>query len=1074
MKRLFSYLLLATICFVVSCDTAFDDSKIWDKLNDHEARIKRLEELCKQMNTNIGSLQVIVEALQSNDYITNVAPIIKDGETIGYTITFAKADPITIYNGTDGADGTDGGGATPVIGVRQDVDGIYYWTLNGEWLTDEQGSKVKAQGSDGMDGEDGADGKDGADGEDGKDGVDGQSGITPRLKIVDEYWYVSYDDGQTWTQLDKATGDDGDTLFIEVREDDECVYFVLADGTELVLPKYNGAEIPELQNNKIYYTTTNGKKLFPTYQAGIDAIMLSNSYEDGVGVMTFDDDITLIGNAFHDCTTLESVTIPASVTEIGVQAFYNCTSLSSVYCKATTPPVAVYVENSIWKPFDGNALYRSIYVAKESVESYREDSYWSRYASSIKAEGDTTESTVTQIYYTTTNNKPLDLTYTLFDAVFAGNVYDADLDMCVLSFEGELTDFPQAFNYEDTLESIIIPEGVTTIAPLAFGGCSSLWRVELPQTIESIGSNAFSSCNALSEVHIPDLVTWCNIDFKSSIFNPSNETQTLYFDGVELTEVVIPSEVTTIRPYAFYGVAQLTDVTIHDSVTSIGDKAFTYCTNISNLTIGSGVESIGTSAFAYCSSLTEVTLPEKLQHINSNLFERCDMLSSVTLGGNTVSIGDKALYNCASLTEITIPASVTTIGNSAFSGTSLKGVYISDLAAWCQIDFVADSNPLSISNLLYLDGELLIDAKIPDGVTEIKSSALRDCASLTSVTLPDSVTAIGEDAFMSCGELTTLDLGNGVVSIGASAFSYCDSLTEITIPASVNSIGDNAFGYTNYTLERVNIVDLAAWCSIDFAYSTSNPVTFTNTLYLNGNEVTEVTIPSNVTEIKPYVFYNMYSLIKIDMHEGVTSIGASAFAHCRNITEITIPASIRAIGDSAFSDCSSLSRVNISDLSAWCRIDFDGAATPTQHTGGLYLNGVEITELTIPEDITEIKPYSFYGCTSLTSVKLHEGITRVGASAFDGCDGLTEITVPASVTFLDYYAFNSKNLATATILSTTPCELGYKSVGGGIYEPRTYYGQFGNAMIYVPSESLYDYKSASGWSTMADSIYPIE
>ena len=108
MKKLFTYLLVAITMIIAGCSESFDDSKIWDKLNDHESRIAKLEELCKQMNTNISSLQTIVKALQNNDYVTGVTPITKDGETVGYTITFTKSQPITIYHGKDGKDGQNG------------------------------------------------------------------------------------------------------------------------------------------------------------------------------------------------------------------------------------------------------------------------------------------------------------------------------------------------------------------------------------------------------------------------------------------------------------------------------------------------------------------------------------------------------------------------------------------------------------------------------------------------------------------------------------------------------------------------------------------------------------------------------------------------------------------------------------------------------------------------------------------------------------------------------------------------------------------------------------------------------
>ena len=173
------------------------------------------------MNSNISSLQGIVTAMQTGDYITSVTPVTVDGKTVGYTITFAKGDPITIYHGQDGADGKDG--HTPTIGVKQDTDGIWYWTIDGEWLLDANGRKVKAVGLDGQ---------------------NGQDGITPQLKIEDGYWYVSTDNGATWTRLGKATGadgkdgtdgQDGDSIFRSVTVTDTEVTFVTSGGQTFVI-----------------------------------------------------------------------------------------------------------------------------------------------------------------------------------------------------------------------------------------------------------------------------------------------------------------------------------------------------------------------------------------------------------------------------------------------------------------------------------------------------------------------------------------------------------------------------------------------------------------------------------------------------------------------------------------------------------------------------------------------------------------------------------------------------------------------------------------------------------------------
>lgn len=265
MKKILSVLYIATLLFA-SCSDEYDDSALTGRVDNLENRVAKLEELCKQMNTNISSLQTIVTALQKNDYVTNVTPIMQNGKEVGYTITFSKSNPITIYHGKDGQNGTDGedgkpgvdgedgkNGHTPVIGVKQDTDGSYYWTLDGDWLTDDSGNKIKAEGTDGKDGTDGSNGEDGNDGQDGKPGMDGKDGITPKFKIENDYWYISYDNESTWTQLGKATGEDGkdgedgisgDPMFtdIDYETNTDYVIFTLSNGTQIKLPTWSAFE----------------------------------------------------------------------------------------------------------------------------------------------------------------------------------------------------------------------------------------------------------------------------------------------------------------------------------------------------------------------------------------------------------------------------------------------------------------------------------------------------------------------------------------------------------------------------------------------------------------------------------------------------------------------------------------------------------------------------------------------------------------------------------------------------------------------------------------------------------------
>ena len=348
------------------------------------------------MNTNIVALQTVVNALQNNDYITNVSPVRKDGEEIGYTITFAYGDTITIYHGTNGKDGANGkdgkDGYTPQIGVMKDTDGIYYWTVDGEWLLDGKGNKVQANGVNGTNGSNGQDGING------KDGNDGADGITPRLKIENDYWYISYDNGATWTELGKATGEDGkdgqdgndgangsdgadgedgDNIFNSVTQDDEYVYFNLTDGTMITLPKHDKENIQfeDLQVKAICcknWDTNNDGELSYAEAAAVtsigtkfkgSSIIAFNELKYFTGItylyngafsecsslwkLTIPQGVTDIqGSVFKSCTSLTNITIPNSVTTIGSSAFSSCSRLKKITIPSSVTTIGPYAFNS--------------------------------------------------------------------------------------------------------------------------------------------------------------------------------------------------------------------------------------------------------------------------------------------------------------------------------------------------------------------------------------------------------------------------------------------------------------------------------------------------------------------------------------------------------------------------------------------------------------------------------------------------------------------------------------------------------------------------------------------------------
>ena len=270
------FLLLAVLFMMLTLSSCkYNDDDIWNTVNSLETRILNLEESCKQMNTNILAIQAIVNVCQDHDYITSVTPVIKGDITIGYTIAFKKSESITIYNGTNGSGSGNGSPTTPIIGVKKDTDGTYYWTINGEWLTDDDGNKIKTQGEDGKNGSDGKDGTDGKDGEDGKDGVNGsngsngKNGVTPQLKIEDDFWFVSYDNGKTWTKVGKAVSEgESDSMFSNIyyTTNSDYVIFTLTNGTEIKIPSWEAFESLKILCNQINTNLSSLQTIVTTLQ----------------------------------------------------------------------------------------------------------------------------------------------------------------------------------------------------------------------------------------------------------------------------------------------------------------------------------------------------------------------------------------------------------------------------------------------------------------------------------------------------------------------------------------------------------------------------------------------------------------------------------------------------------------------------------------------------------------------------------------------------------------------------------------------------------------------------------------
>lgn len=284
------FLLMSVLAVIVSCER-FDDSAIWEELKDHDERITRLEVLCKEMNSNIVALQAVLEAMETNDYVTDIVKIMENGVEIGYSITFAKGGTVNIYHGKDGEDGTDGAngtdGSSPKIGIRKASDGEYYWTSDDQWLTDEQGNMIPAT-------------------------VRSDKDVTPQFRVADGQWYISYDGGNTW-QVVGGTGGSED-IFKDVTYDDDNVYFTLSDGTTIAVAKGKAADAAVLLNTVAPdYAIFSGKVRKQT----ID-LMVTVYYGDSENISIYDYTGKVSINEFNE----DRFSLRINDLEKGVRYFY--------------------------------------------------------------------------------------------------------------------------------------------------------------------------------------------------------------------------------------------------------------------------------------------------------------------------------------------------------------------------------------------------------------------------------------------------------------------------------------------------------------------------------------------------------------------------------------------------------------------------------------------------------------------------------------------------------------------------------------------------------------------------------
>ena len=710
------------------------------------------------------------------------------------------------------------------------------------------------------------------------------------------------------------------------------------------------------------------------------------------------------------------------------------------------------------------------------------------------------------IYYNITNSTTKEVAVT-----YSGSSYSSVAN----EYTGNVV-IPESVTYNDATYS------VTSIGGSAFSGCTALTSVTIPNSVTSIGKEAFHNCTSLKDLRFEDgvgalsigydlrdgnvtapLFYYCpletlylgrDLSYKSGSFSysPFNGKTTLKnviignsvtsigdyaFNGCSgLTSIEIPKNVTSIGSYAFYGCSGLTgELVIPNSVTSIGSYAFSNCTGLTSIEIPNSVTSIGNYAFSNCPGLTSIEIPKNVTSIGDYAFYGCSGLTGELVIPNSVtSIGWYAFYGCSGLTSIEIPNSVTSIGEQAFNYcNALKGVHISDIAAWCGIDFgSASANPLYCAKNLYLNGDLLTDFVIPEGVAEIKNYAFYDYDKITNVTIPGSVTSIGSYAFNAANAVIDI-AAVAPATVGSSAFhanavlvvpdaavdackaAWSDYATQIAGRSDAYVTVDvEAMEATSGIMESlgVNKVGSVAKLTVKGSINSYDVIQFRDKMpLLRELDLSEATVVAsdkafyngNCTKdnnLGSYVFYGLSKLNFVKLPKDLVAVGSYAFYDCRSLRELEIPETVQSIGEYAFQNCSSL------------------------------------VEIAIPQGVKSLKSSTFSYCSNLKKVTLPDGLEMIGWEAFRDCRNLKEIKLPPTVKTIDGYAFCGCSALEEIRIPSSVQSIGSSAFAGcnklnKVYtytvEPTAIqentFSTFATATLYVPSVSFSNYYWDDGW-----------
>ncbi|MBQ8310975.1 MAG: leucine-rich repeat protein [Clostridia bacterium] len=493
---------------------------------------------------------------------------------------------------------------------------------------------------------------------------------------------------------------------------------------------------------------------------------------------------------------------------------------------------------------------------------------------------------------------------------------------------------------------------------------------------------------------------------------------------------------------AFRECVSITEVVIPSYISSLGEKAFYGCDALKTMSFADGCQltELAYAVFGECESLESVTIPASVKSVQDAAFVNCKSLKTLTVSEGVESVGLQAFQDCEALESISLPVSLTEIGTYAFSGCS--NIKTAKIPAWV-VDDLEKANletveiiaGESLGNSAFKGCELLKNITLPASVTEIGDSAFLGCKSLEEIAIPAGVTKIGLSVFKNCTSLARVDIADHITSIGFAAFKGCVSLAEVKIPAAVESIDQQAFAACAALVKIEVATENTAYQTIDGSLYTKDGKVLMQ--YAAGKTDESFAVPSTVLTIDPCAFENCTALKTLTIPATVTSIGNAAFSGCASLANVTvpswaigfipktalqgivinagesiaanafanspvlvsvsIPASVTSIGKQAFGGCDALTTIIVDDANAAYKAINNVLYTKDGKTLIQYAAAKAETAFTVPAEVTAIEANAFANAATLTELIVPATVATIGNGAFDGCNALANVNIPASV-----------------------------------------------------------------------------